>query len=249
MTIKELRKICQGSEKAPSLASQTLYGRFSRIFSIYFTWVFIKLPFTPNHITVAGSAVFLLGCGLFAFNRFDLNITGWLLIVLAFILDGVDGELARYRNVMKKYDIGGAYVEPVSHDMQYGFMFLPLGIGASIAVGNFLPLVGAFLATTAKLQFRLLEFRLGAVTRHMDERDGKVYGYTQGKSTPTTWSYFFYRNVFAVTGMIPLILVATLLRHIDWLMYFYGIALPLIWAYLFFRHVNRIWKTAKERGY
>lgn len=248
MTIKELREKCQGTS-APSLASQTLYGRLTRVISIYFTWIFIKLPFTPNQITVTGSAILLLGCGLFAFNRFDLNLMGWFLIVLAFILDAVDGELARYRNVMKKYDIGGAYVEPVSHDMQYGFMFLPLGIGASIATGTMIPLVAAFLATTAKLQFRLLEFRLGAVTRHMDERDGKVYGYTQGKATPTSWGYFIYRNIFAVTGIIPMILFATLAHHIDWLMYFYGTALPLLWMFLFFRHVRRIWKTAKDRGY
>lgn len=250
MTIRELRERCQGTgSKAPSLASQTLWGRLNRVFSIYLTWIFIRLPFTPNQITVFGTIVFLIGCGLFAVGTPLYNYIGWGLIVLSFLLDAVDGELARYRNVMKRYDLGGAYVEPVSHDVQYGLMFLPIGFGASMVTGTIYPMVFAFLATSFKLMFRLLECRLGIVMRHINEVDGKFYGNSTGEKTPTTWSYFLYRNIFVITGMIPLLLIASLINHVDWFVYFYGASLGALWAYLFLRHVRRIWKTAKEKGY
>lgn len=250
MTIQELRERCQGSgSKAPSLASQTLWGRFNRIFSIYATWIFIRLPFTPNQITVFGTIVFLVGCLSFAVGESTYNYIGWGLIVLSFVLDAVDGELARYRNVMKRFDLGGVYVEPVSHDVQYGLMFLPMGFGASAATGSLYPFLFAGIAASCKLMFRLLEFRHTAAMRHIDEVDGKFYGHSTGKKTPATWSYFLYRNVFVVTGMIPMLLIATLLNHIDWFVYFYGTSLFAIWLYLLNRHVRRIWKTAKEKGY
>lgn len=250
MTIQEMRLRCQGGGgKAPSLASQTLWGRLNRVFSIYLTWVFVRLPFTPNQITVTGTLVFLVGCALFGFGNPTYNFIGWGLIVLSFLLDAVDGELARYRNVMKKFDLGGVYVEPVSHDVQYGFMFIPLGIGASVMTGTLYPMIAASIATTCKLLFRLLEFRHTAAMRHIDEVEGKVYGHSTGKKTPVTWSYFIYRNVFVITGMIPLLLVASLINHIDWFVYFYAVSLSMLWAYLFLRHIKRIWSTAKEKGY
>ncbi len=246
MTIKELRAICQGSSKSPSLASQTLWGRLNRIVSIYLTAIFIHLPFTPNQITVFGTAVFLIGCGLFAFGAYTLNLIGWACIALSFLLDAVDGELARYRNVMKKYDVGGVYVEPVSHDVQYGFMMLPIGFGAYLTHHSILPLIAAFLATTTKLLFRLLEFRLQAVMRHIDEVRGTTYGWSRGFKTPHTWSYFIYRNTFVITGMIPLLLLAVVARHVDYFVYFYGVSLPLLWLFIFRRHLKRIWKEARE---
>lgn len=246
MTIKELRAVCQGSSKSPSRASQTLWGKLNRVFSIYLTAVFIHLPFTPNQITVFGTLVFLTGCAMFAFGQYEKNLIGWGLIVLSFLLDAVDGELARYRNGMKKYDLGGVYVEPVSHDVQYGFMFLPIGFGAYLATGNLLTLVAAFCATSGKLLFRLLEFRYMSATRHIDEVAGKTYGWSRGQNTPRTLSYFIYRNVCVITGIIPLLFVALLMRHTDYFLYFYGVLFLFLWLFLLVRHVTRIWSLAKE---
>lgn len=240
MKIKQLRQICQSSKEAPSLASQTFWGRLNRVFSIYLTYVFIRLPFSPNQITIFGTCVFLAGCLLFARGEFKFSLIGWSLIVLSYMFDAVDGELARYRNVMKKYDIGGVYVEPVSHDVQYGFMLLPIGYGACAETGSILLIVAAALATIAKLLFRLLEFRHLAAIRHIDEINGKTYGWKVSKTTPKTFSYFIYRNVSTVTGMIPLLLIAIISEHVDYFVYFYFFVWFGLWIYLFQKHVSRI---------
>ncbi|MBU2530979.1 MAG: CDP-alcohol phosphatidyltransferase family protein, partial [Elusimicrobia bacterium] len=110
-SIKELRRICQLSEYAPSWRTQSIEGRFNRAFSIYLTWVFIRLPITPNRITALGTIVYLAGAFLFVFNNAMLYALGLFLIFLSFVLDACDGEVARYKRLAQGGNIGGAYVE------------------------------------------------------------------------------------------------------------------------------------------
>lgn len=242
-SIKELRLICQNSETSPNWRSQSLEGRINRVFSIYLTWIFIHLPFTPNQITVFGTSIYLLGAGLFLKHAFWWDISGVGLIILSFFLDAVDGELARYRKITAGGGVGGAYVEPVSHDVQYAFVFLPIGIGASLATGALWPLIAGFVATSTKLLFRLLEFRYNNLVRFWAEREGQTYGVIkEKKETPTTLAYFIFRNLFTGTGMIFPLLASVLLRHVEWFLYMYAISFLLLWIYLFQKQIGRIKK-------
>ena len=198
-TIKELRKICQGSAESPSLLSQSLMGKFNRVFSIYLTWIFIHLPFTPNQITIFGTALYLLGAGLFLKHDFVWNLAGVLLIIFSFLVDAVDGELARYRKMVTGGGVGGVYVEPVSHDVQYGWVFLPVALGQYWETNSILPMIFGFAATSGKLLFRLLEFRYDTLTRFWAERKGATYGLSQApQKTPKTPQYFIFRNFLPI---------------------------------------------------
>ena len=240
-SIKELRLLCQNSETSPNWRSQSIEGRMNRIFSIYLTWIFIHLPFTPNQITVFGTSVYLVGAGFFLKHQYWWNVAGVGMIVLSFLLDAVDGELARYRKMTTGGGVGGAYVEPVSHDVQYAFVFLPIGIGVSLGMGTFWPLVAGFVATSTKLLFRLLEFRYNNLVRFWSEREGQTYGVIkEKKDTPATFSYFIFRNLFTGTGMIFPLLAAVLLKHVDWFLYFYAAGFFALWIYLFRKQINRI---------
>lgn len=242
-SIKELRLICQNSEASPNWRTQSIEGRMNRIFSIYLTWIFIHLPFTPNQITIAGTTIYLMGASLFLKNNFWWHLGGVGLIILSFWLDAVDGELARYRKMTAGGGVGGAYVEPVSHDIQYAFVFLPIGLGASLALGAFWPLVASFIATSSKLLFRLLEFRYNNLVRFWAEREGKTYGVVSGKQeTPATVAYFIYRNLFTGTGMIFPLLAAVMLKHVEWFLYMYATSFALLWIYLLQKQIGRIKK-------
>ena len=246
MNISELRKICQTSSSSPSAASQTIWGQTNRFFSIYLTRIFINTNVTPNQITTLGSTIFIAGCALFAFNNVTYNLIGFGMIVFAYILDASDGELARYRRHQgstSKYDLGGVYVEPVSHDTQYGFMLVPMGYGAMLATGTAWPLIAAAFATIGKLMFRLLEFRFMAAERHINEVHGATYGWKQHVQTPTTFLYRAYRNFSTVTGMMPLLLIAVLVDRIDIFLYGYAGLFLALWAYKFKRNIEKI----KER--
>lgn len=240
-SIKELRLLCQNSETSPNWRTQSIEGRLNRIFSIYLTWIFIRLPFSPNQITIAGTTVYLIGASLFLKNNIQWQLGGVGLIIFSFFLDAVDGEVARYRKMTAGGGVGGAYVEPVSHDVQYAFVFLPIGIGAVLATGNLWPLVAGFVATSTKLLFRLLEFRYNNLVRFWSEREGKIYGVIkEKKETPATFSYFIFRNFFTGTGMIFPLLVAVLLGRIQWFLYFYALSYFALWVYLFRKQIRRI---------
>jgi len=240
-SIKELRLICQNSETSPNWRSQSLEGRINRVFSIYLTWVFIHLPFTPNQITIFGTSVYLVGAGFFLKHQYWWNLAGVGMIILSFLLDAVDGELARYRKMTAGGGVGGAYVEPVSHDVQYAFVFLPIGIGATLATNNLLPLIAGFIATSTKLLFRLLEFRYNNLVRFWSEREGQTYGVIkEKKDTPATFSYFIFRNLFTGTGMIFPLLTSVLLQHVEWFLYFYALGFFALWVYLFRKQIRRI---------
>ena len=150
-SIKELRQLCQNSAESPSWRTQSWEGKFNRIFSIYLTWIFIHLPITPNQITFLGVLFYLGGAGLFIYQDFKMRMIGLAMMFVSFILDACDGEVARYRKLTKGGGAGGAYVEPLSHDIMYGFFFLPIGSGQTINRGSIMHLIAAFVQTVKKL--------------------------------------------------------------------------------------------------
>lgn len=227
--------------------SQSIMGKFNRVFSIYLTWIFIHLPFTPNQITIFGTALYLLGAGLFLKHEFAWNLAGVLLIILSFLVDAVDGELARYRKMVEGGGVGGVYVEPVSHDVQYGWVFLPIALGQYWETSSILPMIFGFAATSGKLLFRLLEFRYNTLTRFWAERKGQTYGLSQSvQRTPKTIQYFIFRNFFTGTGMTMMLLIATLLGQVDWWLYLYGTSFFLLWCLLQLKQVKKIRKILRE---
>lgn len=245
-SIRELRAVCQKASNAPSLASQTMYGRLNRVWSIYLTWIFIRLPFTPNQITIFGTALFLVGAGMFLFHTRLTNVIGVFLFMLSYALDAVDGELARWRKLPSRFDMGGVYVEPVSHDVQYGWMFLPIALGVYLQTGSPWAFVAGFAATVSKLSFRLLEFRFMSFRRYADEVRGTVYGWVTKQATPKTVSYAIFRNLFVTTGMIPWLLLASFLNRVDVWLYFYGISLTALYVALFLRNAKRVTELSKQ---
>lgn len=248
-SIKELRQICQRSELAPSWRTQSVEGKFNRVFSIYLTWVFIHFPVSPNQITALGVLFYLGGAYLFIFNDIKLQILGLLSLFISFVLDACDGEVARYKKKegAKNSGAGGAYVEPVSHDVMYAFFFLPIGIGAILAGGGLLPMIAAYVAAAGKLLFRLTELRLDALKKYLSMEKGDYSEFVKSDSapaTPATAVYFIYRNLFTSTSTFFILIAATAWRRLDWYLYFYAASFLLLWIYKMARQWQKIKKLS-----
>lgn len=242
-TIKELRQICQNSKEAPSWRTQSIEGKFNRVFSVYLTWALIHLRVPVITVNVSGALLYLAGAFLFIFNNYTLQITGLFLIFLSFVFDASDGELARYKKLPKEeMAVGGAYIEPVSHDIMYAFFFFPIGLGAMLATGSLLPVIAAFVATISKLLFRLAELRFDSLARLLNEQKEAGDKYIQSTETPATSAYFVYRNFFTGTGMFFLLIFAVPLRHVDYFLYFYAATFFLLWCYKMTRQREKIKK-------
>jgi len=238
-SIRELRALCQAT--APNPARESYVGLFSRRFSIYVTRALIPTRITPNQITVLSVLVFFLGTAFFIKPDLSYQLIGCALIFFSIILDGCDGEIARYK---KNGSIAGTlYVEPVSHDVQYGLMFPLLGFFLYLQGYHFAYIAIGFAASLAKLLFRLLEIRFWGLQHasviSADELEKLKAAYGQ-KPLLVRMFYFVNKNFFSSTGVFTLIFIATLLRHIDWYLIIFALAYTGTWLLLFVKQMYMI---------
>ena len=103
----EIRAVCQrGKEVDPG------WYRIHRRVSIYLTWLFLHTSIRPNHVSVIMMALGVVGAALLASQHIGWNAVGFCVLYLAFLLDKVDGEIARYRGLQS---IKGILLDRVHH--------------------------------------------------------------------------------------------------------------------------------------
>src|SRR3989344_2984761 len=146
-SIKKLREICQ----KPVIHLNPLYARkVTRKISIYFTWFFINLRVSGNTASIMMLIIGLIASLFFTLGNYYYYIIGVLLLQFWYILDHVDGELARY---WKKTSAKGIFIDKINHHIVHPLIFLCIGIGLYREFNNYLMLIlGGFTA-----QFLLLQ--------------------------------------------------------------------------------------------
>lgn len=122
-SIKILREICQASRKE---TDNWHMKHISRKPSIYITWLLLHTPITANGATLLflltgfiAASVFIIG-GKWAF------LTGSILLEFWYIMDMVDGEIARYK---KQTSLTGVYFDCMSHYIIHPLIFMCVGLG------------------------------------------------------------------------------------------------------------------------
>jgi len=239
-SIKELRDICQ----APALAKKkddNKVGLFSLNFSIYVTRLFLHTKITPNQITVLSVIAFFIGISLLLFNDYAFNIIGSLIIFFSIILDGCDGEVARFRK--KGGNVGALYTEPVSHDIQYGFAFLIIANG--LVIHGFPPyyyILGG-LAGVSKLLFRHLQERFCVLlswNKVSDEEAVNMRQSLKSKSILIKVMYRINKNFFNNSGIFIIIFICSLINRIDLALWFFGLGYFFLWLTLFGKQFYQI---------
>jgi phosphatidylglycerophosphate synthase len=247
LNIKELRARCQATAPAPE--RETLTGKTARFFSIYFTKLFLLTPVTPNQITFISVTVFFIGVSLFLLQDRMCSILGACLVFFATVLDGCDGEVARFRQTRSV--VGGIYAEPISHDIQYGLMFLPLGLAASQAASSVWPMALAFLASVGKLLTRLAEIRYlqlihpAGVSDSQRAESREVFA---RRSTPRRSISWLKRNIFSSNGMIVPLLLAAIFDKVHWYVGFYGVTYFILWLLTLARQIPKLKSLRSEDG-
>ena len=91
LSIEELRQICQPHR------GRSWGESFTRKFSIYITWVFIRLPISANQITLFAILLAFIAMSLIVVSsNFSIWIIALIIYFFSLSLDYVDGEVARY---------------------------------------------------------------------------------------------------------------------------------------------------------
>lgn len=92
------------------------------------TWVtrrLISTPLTPNQVTAASLAVGLVAAACFLPDSFAWSLFGWLLFESSYILDCVDGEIARLK--MQESALG-AWIDSMADNVVQAAILILLGV-------------------------------------------------------------------------------------------------------------------------
>lgn len=125
----ELRAIAQPPEHSPAVTDQ-LYRRAS----IYLSVPLAHLGATPNGITVAWIVLGLAGAAMLVTGAWSARVTGALLFQLAYLLDYVDGEVAR---LTARRSRSGELLDLLGHGLHK--VSLPLAVAWTASGGGAVP--------------------------------------------------------------------------------------------------------------
>jgi PKD repeat protein/phosphatidylglycerophosphate synthase len=136
LTPQELRPICQtGKNTDPA------WYRVHRRLSIYLTWALLHTRITLDQVSLLMIACGVAGAALQLSGVLAVNATGWALLYVAFLLDKVDGEMARYR---RQESVTGILLDRFHHRLAEPLLFLAVGVHEYRLNGSVVALVAAF---------------------------------------------------------------------------------------------------------
>jgi len=84
--------------KNPPKKSYYMLGKFARLISLQFIEALSKTSVKPLHLSIASMVFSIIASILYSFNHPFLNLAALTCFMLFFILDHMDGDLARYLN-------------------------------------------------------------------------------------------------------------------------------------------------------
>ena len=112
-----------------------LVDHFCQIFSPYFTWLFVRLGWTPNYVTSLMIIFGILGATFFVIPSLSFKIVGVLFIYLWYIMDISDGEVARATKTFSKFGEEFFYTSHVINHTLFVLSFTLCIIQANILYG------------------------------------------------------------------------------------------------------------------
>lgn len=155
-SIEELRKICQRKDPRYPRGYRATKIPVRKI-SIYFTKLFLYTSITANQVTLINILIGIIGCVFLAFGPSWYRIVGALVLHLWFILDHVDGEIARYRG---NTSISGLYLDRLNGIIVSPWIFICLTLRVFNILHDANVFIFGILASISTLQMQLVAFNL-----------------------------------------------------------------------------------------
>jgi phosphatidylglycerophosphate synthase len=115
--------------------------RMHRNVSIHLTRAALALGLGADHATFAMMACGLVGAALLVASSAALQALGFVLLYLSFLLDKVDGELARLRGTESAR---GIFLDRMHHRLVEPCLFLAVAVHQHLLWGGLLPLIAGF---------------------------------------------------------------------------------------------------------
>jgi hypothetical protein len=249
-TIREMQEICQ-HRKTNSEGKVVLVGHWFttsvvRRFSIYITWLFIRIGISANTTTFFTILFGLIGVALCIPHIFWLNVIGACLLMLEVIFDCVDGEIARWT---KKSSLRGLYLDLASHLLCNALLATMCGLHLYMLNGQDRYMILAFVAYAAAqcrrgLSVNYDQIILPQIPPECRREPGVSKALGIASQNQTGWKrmkWSFARLVSRFTDFFTIRLVSFFCIFLSYA----GITEPLILAAWFFAVFGMLWIIAE----
>jgi phosphatidylglycerophosphate synthase len=205
LSLREVKEFEHRINPTEEIEGRDYFGYYViRPVSVYFTWLLLNTGFSPNQVTVLHMIVGMVGSVLLGFPDLLVRLVGVFTLYMSFVLDNVDGEVARYRG---QVSITGRYLDLIAHTVVIMFMFLGFSFGAYFDSGRIEMIVLGFLAGFFSLRFDVLAMYAEAASVYGTnlDRDYDYYGgleETLGEEGPAELVHISKRSKNAIKRFI-----------------------------------------------
>lgn len=240
---KDINNKTMTKEKAAQARNDLFAFYIGRPLSYLLTIPFLKLKVKPNTVSIISIIPVIIGFTLVGFgSTLTLKILGWLCFFFWNLLDGVDGNIARYT---KQFSNTGSLLDATSGYFAMIFTFLAFGTGCYY--GNFTLLevdqalmiilggISASLVILPRLVMHKRITSIGEDDKSSEMKDKSKYNFIK----------FIGLNIISISGMIQVFMLLSIIFQImDLFTIFYFIVNVLIC----FVSLNKLLKEPSEKG-
>jgi phosphatidylglycerophosphate synthase len=218
-SIAALRQIAQPREYSPSRTDRPY-----RAFSIYLSLPLARAGATPNGITVAWILIGLIGVGGLLVDSWAARIGAAVLLQLSYLLDFVDGEVARLTD---RRSMVGGFLDLLGHGVLKASLPLAAGAAAAWQTGHVWPAAAGGLGSVVIVVGDALRFYAACTANDLAGGDlgHTVVPARPGGRRPTLARLVFtaFDLSFESPGLYGLTLVAALADRLDLLVAYWAV--------------------------
>ena len=170
------------------------------------TAILLKSPLTPNQLTSLSLVSGLAAAFLYSLASYGYGIIAGALLVISYVLDNCDGEIARSKGLTSEF---GRKFDDVSDWWVHATVFIGIGFGVEAQSGNsiwwWFGLAAGLGATINYVVVQFLEYR-NKENRVSEETETEVYSKAPKELIPLL--VFIFRELFRADFCFLLLLLA-----------------------------------------
>ncbi len=196
--------------------------------------LFARLRMPPNRITVLWALLGIIGVIALGWPSYFVRVAGAVLLQISYLLDYVDGEVAR---LLQRSSKRGFLLDLLGHGVIKAGLFLAVGYRQFLTTQQAASLLLAFVASASLVNVYALPFLAAhAGVRNQPAPSGNQSG-ASGRRGALRELLGLLGLLFESPGLYALVLITVLSNKIGLLLLFYGILTPL-WL---------LWRVQKYR--
>jgi len=132
-TLQEMEGLCQKPQWRE--VGSWLARRIARPLALYLTWLIVHWPVSAHSVTAMALVVAGIGSVLLGIGNSHCFVVGCIMLELWYVLDHVDGQVARFR---RRVSVTGIYLDYMMHHAVHVGLAFALGFGLARHSGELL---------------------------------------------------------------------------------------------------------------